>query len=50
MIKEENTMISVIIPKVLKEKLIKEAEYEDRSLSNLVAKILREHCEIKNEE
>lgn len=49
MIKNDNTRISVTVSKKLYEKLLKEAEYEDRSVSNLVLKIIKEHYKIKDE-
>lgn len=50
MIKEENTRISVTVPKELHEKLLEEAEYEDRSVSNLVLKIIKDYYKIKTED
>ncbi|KYH35813.1 hypothetical protein CLTEP_02060 [Clostridium tepidiprofundi DSM 19306] len=50
MIKEENTRITVTITKEIHKRLIEEAEYEDRSVSNLVLKIIKEHYKIREEE
>ncbi|MBN1042346.1 UNVERIFIED_ORG: hypothetical protein B2H98_05130 [Clostridium botulinum] len=50
MIKNENTRITSVIPKKVYEKLAKEAEYEDRSISKMVAKILKDHYKIKSDD
>jgi len=50
MIKDENTRITVTIPKKIHEKLEREADYEDRSVSNLVLKIIKEYYKIKDED
>jgi hypothetical protein len=50
MIKKENTMIASVIPKKVYEMLVKEAEYEDRSISNMVCKIIKDHYKVKDEE
>lgn len=50
MIKKENTRITSVIPKEVYKELVAEAEYEDRSISNMVAKILKERYNIKTEE
>ncbi|APM39447.1 hypothetical protein BS101_12175 [Clostridium kluyveri] len=49
MIKKENIRIAAIIPRKVYKKLIKEAEYEDRSLSNMVCKILKERYNYKDD-
>lgn len=49
-IKKENTRINVVIPKKIHKMLMKEADYEDRSVSNLVLKIIKEHYKIKEDE
>lgn len=49
MIKKENTRITVTVPKEIHARLIEEAEYEDRSVSNLVLQIIKEHYNIKND-
>lgn len=50
MIKDENTRITAVIPKTLHKKLLDEAGYEDRSVSNLVCKILKEHYKMKTDD
>lgn len=50
MIKNENTRITFTLPKKIYKRLEKEADYEDRSVSNLVLKIIKEHYKIKDEE
>lgn len=47
MINDENTRITFTLPKKTLEKLQDEAEYEGRSVSNLVLKIINEHYKIK---
>ena len=48
MIKKENIKISSIIPRKVYKKLIEEAAYEDRSISNMVCKILKERYKIRD--
>lgn len=48
MIKKENIKISSIIPRTVYKKLVKEARYEDRSVSNMVCKILKERYKIRD--
>lgn len=50
MIKKENTRITVTVPKNIHKMLIEESEYECRSVSNLVLKIIKEHYNIKNDD
>lgn len=50
MIKKENKRINVTVPKTIYDKLSEDADYEDRSVSNLVLKIIKKHYKIKNEE
>lgn len=50
MIKKENTMVTSVIPKKIYEMLAKEAEYEDRSISNMICKIIKDHYKIKDKE
>jgi hypothetical protein len=50
MIKDENTRITITLPKKIHKKLQKEADYEDRSVSNLVLKIIKEHYKIKDDD
>ena len=49
MIKNENTRITITLPKKTLKKLKNEAEYDGRSVSNLVLKIINEHYKIKND-
>lgn len=50
MISDDKVRISVVVSKVIMRKLKKQANYEDRSVSNMVNKIIREYYGIKNEE
>mgnify|MGYP000936399200 CR=1 FL=1 len=50
MIKNDNIKISTIIPKKVYDMLLDEAEYEDRSVSGMVRKIIKDHYNIKDEE
>ena len=50
LIKKYNTRISVVIPKEIHKKLLEEAAYEDRSISNLVLKIIKEHYRIRTDD
>lgn len=47
LIKDENIRITITIPKKLHKKLLKESEYEDRSISNLVCRILKKYYKFK---
>lgn len=47
LIKKENTRITVTISKKLYDKLAEEADYEDRSVSNMAATILKMHYKNK---
>lgn len=47
-IKKENIRIASIIPRKVYKKLMEEAEYEDRSISNMVCKILKERYKIRD--
>lgn len=49
-IKNENTRITVTVPKNLYKMLKEDAEYEDRSISNLALKILKDYYKLKNED
>ncbi|MGL5149084.1 MAG: ribbon-helix-helix domain-containing protein [Clostridium sp.] len=42
-IKDDNTRISVTIPKELYKDLLELAEYEDRSVSNLIFTIVKDY-------
>ena len=50
LIKEENIRITITIPKKVHKKLERDAEYEDRSVSNVVARILKKYYKIKIDE
>ena len=50
MIKKENTMVTSVIPKKVYKLLAEEASYEDRSISNMICKILKERYKIKDRE
>ncbi|AND83526.1 hypothetical protein CTDIVETGP_1410 [Clostridium tyrobutyricum DIVETGP] len=50
MIKKENIMIASIIPKKVYAMLVKEAEYEDRSVSGMIRKIIKDHYNIRDDE
>jgi hypothetical protein len=50
MISKKNTKVTTIIPKKVYAKLVEEAEFEDRSVSSMIAKILKEHYKIKDED
>ncbi len=50
MIKDDKKRISVTVPKELHKKLLEDAEYDGRSISNYVLKILKEYYNIQSEE
>ncbi|EKQ51370.1 MULTISPECIES: hypothetical protein [unclassified Clostridium] len=50
MISKKNTKVTTIISKELHKKLAEEAAYEDRSVSSMIAKILKDHYNIKDED
>lgn len=50
LVSEDNVRISVTVPKELHNLLLKDADYEDRSVSNLVLKIIKEHYRLKTDE
>lgn len=50
MIKKDNIRISVVMPRKVYERLVKEAEYEDRSISSMAAKILKLYLKVTPEE
>lgn len=50
MISKKNTKVTAIIPKKVHEKLKEEAVYEDRTVSNIIAKILKDHYKIKDDD
>lgn len=43
-VEKEKTLVSVYIPKKLKEALEKQAEKENRSLSNLLAIVIKDYA------
>lgn len=45
-ISKDNTRVLVTMPKELREKLEKEAEKENRSLSNYIVTVLAKHVEM----
>lgn len=47
MISKKNIKVSTIIPKEVYKKISEEAAYEDRTVSNMIAKILKSHYDIK---
>ena len=49
LIKKDNTRITVTIPKTLHKLLKKDASYEDRSVGNFAARILKQHYDFKEE-
>lgn len=50
MIKDDNIRITITIPKTLHRLLKKDANYEDRSVSNLTARILKKYYNLDSEE
>ena len=46
MISKKNTKVTTIISKDVYKKLAEEAAYEDRTISNMIAKILKDHYNI----
>lgn len=50
MIKKENTTVTSVIPKKVYKLLAKEADYEDRSISNMICKIIKDHYKINDNE
>jgi hypothetical protein len=50
MISNKNTKVTTVIPKEVYKKLIEEASYEDRSVSNMIAKILKDRYNVKDDE
>ncbi|MGG7200789.1 hypothetical protein [Clostridium butyricum] len=49
MIKDENIRITITISKEIHNKIKEEADFEDRSISNMVYKILKDHYNLKEE-
>lgn len=50
MINDDNIRITITIPKKLHRLLKKQANFEDRSVSNLVARILKQYYNLKVDE
>ncbi|MEY8001636.1 hypothetical protein AB8U03_15810 [Clostridium sp. Mt-5] len=50
MIKKENVMVTTVIPKKVYKMIVKEAEYEDRSVSGMIRKIIKDRYGIKDNE
>lgn len=50
MIKKENVKISTVIPKKVYDMLLNEADYEDRSVSGMIRKIIKDHYNIRDDE
>ena len=49
MIKSENTRITITIPKSLHKLLKRDANYEDRSVGNMAARILKKYYNLNDE-
>lgn len=49
MIRDENTRVTIIMPKKLYKLIKNDAEYEDRSMSNLIVKILKHHYKFESD-
>lgn len=47
MIKDENTKVTIIIPKKLRKLIEADAKYEDRSISNYICLLLKKHYKMK---
>jgi hypothetical protein len=50
LIKDDNVRITITIPKTLHRLLKKDANFEDRTVSNLSARILKKYYNLDNEE
>lgn len=50
MIKDDTKRIVSYVSKTVYDKLIKESKYEDRTISKMVEKILKDHYNIRDEE
>lgn len=50
MIKKDNKRVLSVLPKKVYDKLVKEAEYEERSISKMIAKIIKDHYRIKDDD
>jgi len=49
LVKEDNTRITITIPKTLHRLLKKDANFEDRSVGNLAARILKQYYNLDEE-
>lgn len=47
MIRDENIKITITIPKKLHNEILQEASYYNRSVSNLVCRILKKHYDFE---
>jgi uncharacterized protein (DUF1778 family) len=50
LIKKENIRVTITIPRELHKLIKDDAEYEDRSVSNYILRILKDRYKIKNED
>jgi len=50
MIKDDTQRIVSYVSKTVYDKLVKEAKYEDRTISKMIEKILKDHYKIKSED
>ena len=50
MVNEDNIRITITIPKTLHELLKDDADYEDRSISNLASRILKQYYNLSTDE
>lgn len=50
MIKDDNIRITITLPKKLHKLIQGDAEYEDRSMSNVIVRILKKHYKFKIED
>lgn len=50
LIKEDNIRLTITMPKKLYDIIQEDAEYEDRSMSNIIIRILKKHYKFKIED
>jgi hypothetical protein len=50
MIKKDNKRVTSVIPKPLYYKLLKQANYEERTVINMIAKIIKDYYGVKEDE
>jgi len=50
MIKYDTKRVVSYVSQTVYDRLTKEADYEDRTISNMIAKILKEHYKIKDDD